>query len=59
MSDLLNFIVYVTDFIHLHDRVHGELLDLEVPQKKVYDGAEVLQADSGKCLGSNISKDLS
>ena len=29
--DLLNFIVYVTAFVLLLDRVHGVLLDLDTP----------------------------
>ena len=31
VSDLLNFIVYVAAFVHLLDRVHGVLLDLDTP----------------------------
>ena len=31
VSDLLNFIVYVTAFLLLLDRVHGVLLDLDTP----------------------------
>ena len=29
VSDLLNVIVHVTAFVHLLDRVHGVLLDLD------------------------------
>ena len=32
VSDSLNFIVYVTAFMLLLDRVHGILLDLDMPQ---------------------------
>ena len=31
VSDLLNFIVYVTAFVLLLDRVHGVLFDLDMP----------------------------
>ena len=31
VSDLLNFIVYVTAVMLLFDRVHGVLLDLDTP----------------------------
>ena len=31
VSDLLNFIVSVTAFVLLFDRVHGVLLDLDTP----------------------------
>ena len=34
VSDLLNFIVYVTAFMFLLDRVHGVLLDLGKPPKR-------------------------